>query len=148
MQLERLQVRQSAATGLEQSSSIPSYTGPPCCGTGCAVCVLDYWEPDEFEIPALKPGDALADHDQENHPCNITNGPAQPNLTGSTGPSEVGPTELPVCCGTGCAVCVLDYPELFSGRNAESDTLAMLEAIEQAQWQAKQIIADQNEELQ
>ncbi|HKX28959.1 MAG TPA: hypothetical protein VJ302_14780 [Blastocatellia bacterium] len=20
---------------------------PPCCGSGCAVCVLDYWTPDE-----------------------------------------------------------------------------------------------------
>jgi hypothetical protein len=42
---------------------------------------------------------------------------------------------------------VLDYPELFSERKAESDALAMLEAIEHAQLQARRMIADQNEEL-
>ncbi|HMV85585.1 MAG TPA: hypothetical protein PLD20_22620 [Blastocatellia bacterium] len=43
--------------------------------------------------------------------------------------------ELPPCCGTGCAVCVLDYPELFASCADQVDpgTLAMLEAIEQAQ---------------
>ena len=58
--------------------------------------------------------------------------------------------ELPACCGTGCAVCVLDYPELFSNQQADdlNDTpgdpemLAMLEAIEQAQSRATQIIAE------
>lgn len=48
--------------------------------------------------------------------------------------------DLPPCCGTGCAVCVLDYPELFSScaaaESVDADTLAMLEAIEQAQLQA------------
>lgn len=38
---------------------------------------------------------------------------------------------LPPCCRSGCTVCVLDYPELFLDHEAES--LAMLEAIEQAQ---------------
>ena len=50
--------------------------------------------------------------------------------------------DLPSCCGTGCTVCVLDYPELFSNsqacnqptdNQADSDMLKMLEAIEQAQ---------------
>ena len=48
---------------------------------------------------------------------------------------------LPPCCGTGCTVCVLDYPELFadqSGEQAddwqkdEAETLALLEAFERA----------------
>src|SRR5215470_13165468 len=104
MQLERLQVMQNAATGLKQSSSIPPYTAPPCCGSGCAVCVLDYWEPDEFEIPAQEPCGAISDHDRENQPGNITNEAAQSDLTdlpGLTGPTGVDPAELPVCCGTG-----------------------------------------------
>jgi hypothetical protein len=62
-----------------------------------------------------------------------------------------GSADLPPCCGTGCAVCVLDYPELFSNRTAgnqpaddqvDAEMLAMLEAIEQAQSQANQIIAE------
>jgi hypothetical protein len=43
------------------------------------------------------------------------------------------PAPLPACCGTGCTVCVLDYPEYFSKQQSESEMLAMLEAIEQAQ---------------
>lgn len=61
--------------------------------------------------------------------------------------------DLPPCCGTGCAVCVLDYPELFSncassdhinqdGNQVDAETLAMLEAIEQAQAQAGKIMPD------
>jgi hypothetical protein len=42
---------------------------------------------------------------------------------------------MPPCCGTGCAVCVLDY---WEPSESESETIAMLEAIEQA----RQIIAD------
>jgi hypothetical protein len=75
MQLERFQAQRNASPGVERSSSMP-----PCCGTGCAVCVLDYWEPDEFEIP----------------------------------------------------------------QNSESETLAMLEAIEQAERQAQRMIAEQD----
>ena len=64
--------------------------------------------------------------------------------------------DLPLCCGTGCAVCVLDYPELFSNRPAsnqqvdnqvDSEMLAMLEAIEQAQSRANQIITETSELL-
>ena len=115
--------------------------------------MLDYWEPDEFETPAQEPCGAISDHDRENLAGNITNEPAQSDptgltgLAGPTGPTGVDPAELPVCCGTGCAVCVLDYPEHFSERKAESDMLAMLEAIEHAQWQAQRMVADQNEEL-
>ena len=57
-------------------------------------------------------------------------------------------TEAPQCCGTGCAVCVLDYPELFSSTQMDSETLAMLEAIEQAQAQVGQLIAGANGDLQ
>lgn len=60
--------------------------------------------------------------------------------------APVNANDLPPCCGTGCAVCVLDYPELFSscapgdhinqaGDQVDAKTLAMLEAIEQAQAQ-------------
>lgn len=64
--------------------------------------------------------------------------------------------DLPQCCGTGCTVCVLDYPELFSGNQtdgplggqADSETLAMLEAIEQAQLQASQMSAETSSDLQ
>ncbi|HEY8460407.1 MAG TPA: hypothetical protein VIM99_08510 [Blastocatellia bacterium] len=52
-QLERFQARDSSSTGAEQSPSIALCDAPPCCGTGCAVCVLDYWEPGESESEAL-----------------------------------------------------------------------------------------------
>jgi hypothetical protein len=50
---------------------------------------------------------------------------------------------LPVCCGTGCVVCVLDYPELYEStpskatpstmQSKDSEMMAMLEAFEQAE---------------
>lgn len=49
--------------------------------------------------------------------------------------------DMPQCCGTGCAVCVLDYPELFS-TNPASETLALLEAVEQAQIRAGEMVAN------
>lgn len=50
----------------------------------------------------------------------------------SPGGAEEPP--LPACCGTGCTVCVLDYPEYFqSPRESETNTLAMLEAFEKAE---------------
>ena len=51
-QLERFQAQESSLTGAEQSSIEPC-SMPPCCGTGCAVCVLDYWEPSESESEAI-----------------------------------------------------------------------------------------------
>ncbi|MDX2044378.1 MAG: hypothetical protein SF097_24425 [Acidobacteriota bacterium] len=63
----------------------------------------------------------------------------------SNPPSTMPDVDLPQCCGTGCTVCVLDYPELFSSGQA-SDTLALLEAVEQAQAQVDKIIA--NDDLQ
>lgn len=60
--------------------------------------------------------------------------------------------DLPPCCGTGCAVCVLDYPELFStgdaGTQADPEMLAMLEAIEQAQAQAGQLVTEPGGDFQ
>lgn len=55
--------------------------------------------------------------------------------------------DAPQCCGTGCVVCVLDYPELFSLNQTDSgqtdcNMLALLEAVEQAQAQANMIIAN------
>ncbi|MFN0085444.1 MAG: hypothetical protein ACKVX9_08655 [Blastocatellia bacterium] len=49
-------------------------------------------------------------------------------------PGEENETALPSCCGTGCTVCVLDYPEYFqSPRESETNTLALLEAFEKAE---------------
>ncbi len=76
------------------------------------------------------------------------------NLSGPPGISPSGqqfePTldpDLPVCCGTGCTVCVLDYPELFSVNQTDAgqtdcNMLALLEAVEAAQAQAGTMIAD------
>jgi hypothetical protein len=57
-QLERFQAQVSSLTGAERSSIEPC-SMPPCCGTGCAVCVLDYWEPGESEADALAMLDAI-----------------------------------------------------------------------------------------
>jgi hypothetical protein len=54
-QLERFQAQESSSTGVEQ----PPCSMPPCCGTGCAVCVLDYWEPNESESETLAMLDAI-----------------------------------------------------------------------------------------
>ncbi|MGH9855682.1 MAG: hypothetical protein ACREBD_38095 [Blastocatellia bacterium] len=75
-------------------------------------------------------------------PCDITN-----ELTQSD-PLPDTPADLPTCCGTGCAVCVLDYPEYLSKQKSESETLAMLEAIEQAQRQARRVITNQEGDSQ
>lgn len=55
--------------------------------------------------------------------------------------------DAPQCCGTGCTVCVLDYPELFALNQTDSgqtdcNMLALLEAVEQAQAQADKMIAN------
>ena len=55
--------------------------------------------------------------------------------------------DAPQCCGTGCTVCVLDYPELFALNQTDSgqtdcNMLALLEAVEQAQAQAGNMIAN------
>jgi hypothetical protein len=54
----------------------------------------------------------------------------------------------PVCCNSGCTVCVLDFPELFTatvteavgGEARPSDLLAMLEAIETAEETAGRLL--------
>ncbi len=79
-------------------------------------------------------------------------------------------SSAPPCCGSGCAVCVLDYwtndefepvtqestiehaaetpAESFAEIMSEAEILAMLEAIEHAQQRAKQIIAEMEGESQ
>ncbi|HEY6402807.1 MAG TPA: hypothetical protein VI479_15425 [Blastocatellia bacterium] len=59
-QLERFQAQDSSSAGAEHPPSVASVASvapcnsmPPCCGTGCAVCVLDYWEPSESESEAI-----------------------------------------------------------------------------------------------
>jgi hypothetical protein len=61
------------------------------------------------------------------------------------------PSSMPPCCGTGCAVCVLDYwvddepgvmtQEEITGDSVKSEMLILLEAFEEAEQQAKQMIA-------
>ncbi len=51
-------------------------------------------------------------------------------------PRKSARSALPPCCGTGCTVCVLDYPELFLSEEStpqDSEMLAMLQAFEAAQ---------------
>ena len=151
MHVEQLQAGRNMATSLKQSSPLPPYSespssAPPCCGSGCAVCVLDYWEPNEFEDPAQEPCAANSDCGHKNHPRNNINEQTQTNSR-TVDPIEL-PDNRPSCCGTGCAVCVLDYPELYSKQATDSETLLMLEAIEQAQWQARRILADQDGDSQ
>jgi hypothetical protein len=60
------------------------------------------------------------------------------------------PSSMPPCCGTGCAVCVLDYwvddehgvmaQEEITGDSVKSEMLVLLEAFEEAERQAKQMI--------
>lgn len=91
----------------QQSSQFSSAVDmPSCCGTGCAVCVLDEYVPPSVVSP-----------------------PAQPTGASATLP----PHERTQCCNTGCLICVRDYPELLAKTTPETQTLQLLEAIEMAQ---------------
>lgn len=85
---------------------------PSCCGTGCAVCVLD-----------------------EYVPPSVVSTPAQPTDASVTIP----PQERTQCCNTGCLICVRDYPELLAKTAPETQTLQLLEAIEMAQQAVREI---------
>ena len=87
---------------------------PPCCGTGCAVCVLDLIDECTNAAP-------------------LVTEPA----TGSCAPQaeRVTLVEAAECCNTGCLICVRDYPELFHAGQPDVATWQLLEAIEQAQQQ-------------
>lgn len=50
---------------------------------------------------------------------------------------SVDPAEAPACCGTGCAVCVLDYWEVES---PETSGVQLLEAIEEAQLEVRMML--------
>ena len=77
---------------------------PPCCGSGCAVCVLDYWE-------------GVATDDR---------GPAV------TDEPEAALAEA-ACCGSGCTVCVRDYTELTAASTAGPTLTELIEAVEAAE---------------
>lgn len=47
---------------------------------------------------------------------------------------SVDPAQSPACCGTGCTVCVLDY---WEDEYPDSSEMQLLEAIEEAQLQAR-----------
>lgn len=91
----------------QHSQSVLMAEMPSCCGTGCAVCVLDEYVPPP-----------------------IVSTPAQPTDTSSV---ALPPHERTQCCNTGCLICVRDYPELLAKTTSETQTLQLLEAIEMAQ---------------
>ncbi len=70
------------------------------------------------------------------------------NQTGAGITGDCSSSALPQCCGTGCTVCVLDYPEMFQNEKPDSELLAMLDAVEQAYRQAEQMVADSDDDLQ
>lgn len=44
------------------------------------------------------------------------------------------PAPAPECCGAGCVVCVLDYPDQFlDPQSNDSEMMAMLRAFEEAE---------------
>jgi hypothetical protein len=69
---------------------------------------------------------------------------------GAAGNEQRTTSSMPPCCGSGCAVCVLDYwvddepgvmtQEEITGDSVGSDMLVLLEAFEEAERQAKQMI--------
>ncbi|MCI0336284.1 MAG: hypothetical protein L0226_01790 [Acidobacteria bacterium] len=78
-----------------------------------------------------------------------------------TSDSTRASSSTPPCCGSGCAVCVLDYwvddepglatqeelrAEPWAEESVDPDMQAMLEAFEQAQQQAEQMIAQMDGE--
>lgn len=101
---------------------------PPCCGTGCAVCVLDY--ADEYITTYQAPE------------------PLRHKTLNETAPVTAPISERTQCCNTGCLICVRDYPELFLQPEAETHTLQLLEAVERAQLQAAQLCEQQAGERQ
>jgi hypothetical protein len=73
----------------------------------------------------------------------------------AAGDEQRTPASMPPCCGSGCAVCVLDYwvddepglmtQEEITGDSVGSEMLSLLEAFEEAERQAKQMIAHTDE---
>ncbi|MFN9743796.1 MAG: hypothetical protein ACK562_17005 [Acidobacteriota bacterium] len=96
---------------------MPSEEMPECCGSGCAVCVLDSVEP-----PVARVGPETSAN------ADISDLPATPCRTDQLAAQ---------CCGTGCTVCVLDYIEddlPSAAPSAGVDNLSrMLEAIDRAE---------------
>jgi hypothetical protein len=43
------------------------------------------------------------------------------------------PVASAVCCNTGCVVCVNDYPELKNSECTDTNSIALLEAVEAAE---------------
>ncbi len=107
---------------------------PPCCGSGCAVCVLDcgddYWRPESklAELPELPELPELAKL------AELATAKADRTMT------EAEPA--PECCGTGCTVCVLDYSEVWpeiGGKKSAAELEKLVEAFENADWQLQMI---------
>jgi hypothetical protein len=66
----------------------------------------------------------------------------------TTNSSPRDPSLAPPCCGSGCAVCVLDYwiddEHCLQSKEEISNIQSMLEAFEKAQEEAQQIIEQPN----
>lgn len=90
----------------EQVSTTNKLELPSCCGTGCAVCVLDYVT--EYVAPTTTTQ-------------TLASTPAFPA------------NERTQCCNTGCLICVRDYPELVLQTEPDTQLLQLLEAIETVQ---------------
>jgi hypothetical protein len=84
---------------------------PSCCGTGCAVCVLDLIGEYAAEITAQ----------------------AETSTCALVAERAAAIVEAAECCNTGCLICLRDYPELFRAGQQDEASLQLLEAIEQAQ---------------
>lgn len=91
----------------------PEDAEPACCGSGCAVCVLDcaddYWKPAHSRT-----------------------------ATGNEERSMSDDPRVLECCNTGCLVCVLDYPDEYRGKSV-ADLEKMFEAVENAERQLQMI---------
>ena len=79
-----------------------------------------------------------------------------PNLKIEDSPTQRNETQepaAPVCCNSGCIVCVLDFPELFSAAVTEpageeaspADLRAMVEAIEAGEATAGRLLLHDSE---
>ena len=84
--------------------------GPACCGSGCAVCVLDILDEGCQKEPVAEPRGAGRSAELP-----VPESPVPRGL-------EAGAGSL--CCRTGCTVCVLDLPG--AEEHVEKDALEHL----------------------
>ena len=91
--------------------------GPACCGSGCAVCVLDLLDEGCQKGAEAEPREAGRSEELP--------------LPESASPPARDASEASLCCRTGCTVCVLDLPAA-EGRAGEDALEHLLAAFEGA----------------